>query len=340
MPIVYVSPREYARRNPQAPSVATILRRLKEQFTGGVQHYPGAKQQGNRFLIPIEVDGLPTPPTMITLAVWNQAGGVGKTTVTHNLGWILSSHGLKVLLVDFDPSQANLTTYCGLHSVTNNQTAEDALLKGSRLKPVEINPFLHVVPTNLQMALVERRLAPEPDAEYRLRNALEQVAGDYHICLIDCPPTLGLLNLMSSTAANYLLVPVTTKHKAMLGIGLIFHTLSEIRRYFNKTLMVLGIVPTAYARHNKHDQAILQAMHDLTANSRPSFTLFDPIPYSTDVTNASSQGLPLYEYAPKRPATVAFFALAQKLADLLGFKLKIGGAEVAVGAERNLEVVQ
>lgn len=323
MAILYVSPREYARRVPGAPSSATILRRLKEQFGGGVEHFPGAKVENGRYLIPLEVEGLPTTPTMITLAVWNQAGGVGKTTVTYNLGWILSNHGLKVLLIDFDPSQANLTTYCGLDNAAQNNTAQGALLQQAPLKPIPLTPFLHVVPANLQMAAVERLLAPEPDAEYRLRDALAPLAAEYHLCLVDCPPTLGLLNYMSSTAANHLLVPVTTKHKAMLGIGLIFQTLHHVKRYFNKGLTILGIVPTAYMAKNKHDQAVLGSLQHLSDESRPKVVLFDPIPNSTDVTNASAAGLPLFEYAPKRPVTKAFYRLAQKLCDLLGFNLTI-----------------
>jgi chromosome partitioning protein len=127
------------------------------------------------------------------IALFNQAGGVGKTTITQNLGYQLSTRGHKVLLIDLDP-QASLTTFMGVDPDTLDKTLFDSLVNE---EPLFILPSLHgmaLAPTNITLSAAEVQLVNLDFREVRLSEALDPIRNDYDFILIDCPPSLGLLS--------------------------------------------------------------------------------------------------------------------------------------------------
>ncbi|MER3481714.1 MAG: hypothetical protein C4327_14940 [Meiothermus sp.] len=247
---LWLTTEEYASRRGVSDA---YVRRL-----AGAGQIPGAEKRGGQWLIPVLEPG-PEETAMQTVAVFNQAGGVGKTTLTLNLGYHLAQRGLKVLLVDLDP-QATLTAFLGLAPSDLEATVYDALLRREGL-PIHKNlAGMDLVPSNILLAGAEQELVSALNREGRLRKALEEVRAAYDVALVDCPPSLGLLAILGLAAADYVVVPVQTHFKAYLGTDQLLRTVDGVRRELNPNLEVVGFVPMQYARGTQHDRDVLEAL--------------------------------------------------------------------------------
>lgn len=147
------------------------------------------------------------------IAVFNQAGGVAKTSVTQNLGYHLAQRKHRVLLIDIDP-QASLTTFMGLEPDDLEQSLYDALTGEEPLYIIKGLMRMDLAPTNLKLSAAEMELVNADLREMRLKTAIEPVQDNYDFILIDCPPSLGLLSYISLVAASHVLVPIETEFKA------------------------------------------------------------------------------------------------------------------------------
>jgi chromosome partitioning protein len=181
------------------------------------------------------------------VALANQKGGVGKTTTAINLGASLAACERRVLLIDLDP-QANATSGIGL-SKTDVQSIYPVILDGlplrSIIRPTEL-ATLHVAPSSVDLVGAEVELGTADNREFRLREAIEDVASEYDYILIDSPPSLGLLTVNGLTAADSVLVPMQCEYFAMEGISQLLNTIERVRGSLNPRLEVEGIALTMY----------------------------------------------------------------------------------------------
>jgi len=244
------------------------------------------------------------------LAVFNQAGGVGKTTVTMNVGYHLAEAGKRVLLLDMDP-QASLTTFMGVNPDKQEQTVYNALVDGV---PFPICHDLHsmdLAPSNEDLSAAERMLSDEVLKELTLKNVLEPISGNYDFILIDCPPSLGFLSISSLLAATHLLIPIETEYKALEGTKQLIKTIHKVRKG-NPLLSIAGIIPTIYNARLTQEKRNLEKIE----NTFKAATVFPAIPDRTDFANASQAHLPLALYAPNNPAIPVLQQIATKLGAL------------------------
>ena len=154
------------------------------------------------------------------IAVFNQSGGVSKTTLTMNLGYHLAQSQQSVLLVDMDP-QASLTTFMGLEPSELGKTVYEAILGE---EPLPIHQNIHgidMAPANINLSGAELELVVADMRDIRLKEALEPVIAQYQFILIDCPPSLGILSYISLVAATHVLIPIQTEYKALKGTELL-----------------------------------------------------------------------------------------------------------------------
>lgn len=223
------------------------------------------------------------------IALFNQAGGVSKTTVTHNLGYHLLDRGHRVLLVDLDP-QASLTTFMGLEPPDLEKTLYDALSKD---EPLQVHKDLKggdLAPANILLANSEQELIFAVQRELRLKDVLAPVKKRYDFILIDCPPSLGILSLIGLVAATHVLVPIETQYKAFKGTDSLLKTVARVQQKLNKALRIAGFVPTKHAARNTLNRQILEAMEEQLSPLAP---VFPPLPAATALADAAKKGLPL-----------------------------------------------
>lgn len=246
------------------------------------------------------------------IAVFNQAGGVAKTTLVHNLSYHLGQRQHRVLAIDMDP-QASLTTFMDFLPEELTATVYDAVVEQAPLPIQEDIYGVDLAPANINLSAAEGKLINEFSREDRLEAAIEPLQGDYDFILIDCPPSLGLLNILSLTAANYVLVPIQTQYKAFEGTNLLLGTVNKIRRKLNPELKIAGFVPTIHAAQNSQDVRALGAIQaELASMGR----IFSPVPRATAFADAAEQHQPLAKYAHRHPAIPVLDEIAAGLETL------------------------
>ncbi|NJM67645.1 MAG: ParA family protein [Acaryochloris sp. RU_4_1] len=238
------------------------------------------------------------------IALFNQSGGVGKTTLTMNLGYQLTVRGHQVLLIDMDP-QASLTTFMGFDLTEQDQTIYDVLISEEEAPiPILQAHLMHLSPANIILANAEQELVLAEQRELRLKEPISKFASHYDFILIDCPPSLGILSQISLIAATHVLVPIQTQFKALMGTDSLLKTIKKVQRRLNKSLAIAGFCPTMFATGNALDQRTLEAINEQLATIGHIFT---PIPRATALAEASEYGKPLALSPKKNAAVLAIF---------------------------------
>jgi chromosome partitioning protein len=201
-----------------------------------------------------------------TIAICNQKGGVGKTTLTINLAAALADLGQRVLAVDLDP-QGHLTEGVGLQecyldarptlydALTSKESVPIARLVQHRTKANE--PFA-VIPATYQLMLAEQALYMARNREHKLKTLLAQLDNQFDYVLIDCPPVLGNLTDNALNAARRVLIPIQAEATSVRALELLFDQIESVERGLNIEVRVLGVVPnmvqdSVMARRILHD---------------------------------------------------------------------------------------
>ena len=256
------------------------------------------------------------------IALFNMSGGVGKSTLTMNLGYHLAQDlGKRVLLLDMDP-QASLSTFVGISPFELKKTIYQCLVNQEELPILKNLIGCDLVPSNIYLAKAELQLASELRREYRLQDALNKVINKYDIVLIDCPPSLGLISINCLVAAKYLVIPIQTEYKSVEATINLLQTTYEIAQQVNPELKVAGAVPTMYDERTSQSRRALQTIEEMfvSLRSNKSFAdtiIFPAIPRRTDFANATSEHLPLAVYSPKHVAIEPIKKIADALSKLI-----------------------
>lgn len=245
------------------------------------------------------------------IAVANQKGGVGKTTTAVNLSAGLGILGKRVLLVDFDP-QGNATSGVGLDKGTLTPTVYEVILDGlapeAAIRATEYK--LDILPANIELAGAEIELAQAEAREFRLKKALDTVREAYDFILIDCPPSLGLLNLNSLTAADGLLMPIQCEFYALEGLTALLDTLKLVQESLNPGLTVAGVLLTMYDYRTNLSQQVVEEVRKYF----PDQVYETVIPRTVRLSEAPSYGMPAVFYDEKAKGTEVYMALAEEVA--------------------------
>ncbi|MDQ2973548.1 MAG: AAA family ATPase [bacterium] len=183
---------------------------------------------------------------MVTIAVLNQKGGVGKTTTAINVAAYAAKAGKKVLVVDLDP-QGNATSGLGLDKSKVERSLYDCMIGdvpvGDCIYETSQSE-VYLLPSSADLAALEIELAGKASRERQLKNTLSGLTFD--IILIDCPPSLGVLTINALTASDDVLVPVQTEFYALEGLSQLVDLIQRVKQGFNPDLRLLGVVLTMY----------------------------------------------------------------------------------------------
>jgi chromosome partitioning protein len=249
------------------------------------------------------------------IALFNQSGGVAKTTLTQNLGYHLAQRKktTRVLLVDMDP-QASLTTFMGIEPDTLDISIHQAIVDKQPL-PIVDEPIhgMDLVPADINLAAAELQLSGAISREYRLKNALEPILCNYDFILIDCPPSLGLLSILSLTAATHILVPVQCQFKSFKGTELLLSTVAQIHQNTNPELQFAGFIPTMLDGRTAQESRTVRAVQEQLSTIA---TVFPPIPKAIAFADASERRVPLAVFDKNHTAVNVLKKIASSLAKL------------------------
>ncbi len=264
-----------------------ILRSAVAEFAGSPEHREAI---GARSSVQPRVSG--EGPARI-IGVFNQSGGVGKTTLTRDVGYALHAQGFRVLLVDCDP-QATLTIFAGMQPESLSTTIYDAVLKKAAL-PIHNAWGLSLVPASIEWAYAEVELQKiSMGREKRLHAALAPYLNRFDFVILDCPPSLGQISYNALFASEELLIPVQAEYKGTMATRYLFDTIREVREFGNPNLEILGIVPTLLG-NNTQTRTMYQA---LVEQLGPHMRVFDPVRRLVAFSDASEQHLPVQLHKP------------------------------------------
>ena len=250
------------------------------------------------------------------VVVFNQKGGIGKTTTSVNLAVCLAALGRRVILVDLD-AQSNATTSVGLSSPA--ATGAYQLLRGEvdvthACRPTPY-PNLRLVAGSDDLSWADVEIAVKPDPQYVLERALATTPDDVDVVVIDCPPAFGILSVNASVAADVVILPVVPSPLALDGLHKAWWNIQRVRTHFNRDLDTMGILFTMTEES--------ELMHRLTEAIMASFggrVLPVMIPRDLKVIEAAARDLPLVVLDPDAPAAVAYERLAELVLSRLIWK--------------------
>jgi chromosome partitioning protein len=251
------------------------------------------------------------------IAIFNQKGGVGKTTTNINLAACLAMKGKKILIVDIDP-QGNTTSGMGISKKGLAKTMYEVLID-DKLEPKDaILPTnvkgLDIIPASVQLAGAEIELVQLEGREKRLKKALDKIKSDYDYIFIDCPPSLGLLTINSLTAVDSVLVPIQCEFYALEGVSQLVSTIELVKKSLNTQLEIQGVILSMFdGRTNLSIQVVEEVKKYFKEKVYTTV-----IPRNVRLAEAPSYGLPITQYDPKSRGAEAYNEFAEEFLELEG----------------------
>ena len=243
------------------------------------------------------------------IAIFNQKGGVGKTTTNINLAACLALKNKKILVLDIDP-QGNTTSGLGISKKTLENTSYEHLINDAMDPMTAILSTgiknLDILPASVDLAGAEIELVQLEGREKRLKKALNQIRGAYDYIFIDCPPSLGLLTINALTAVDSVLIPIQCEFYALEGVSQLISTIELVRKSLNPALQIEGVILSMFDGRTNLSIQVVEEVKKYFGNKLYSTV----IPRNVRLAEAPSFGMPITTYDPKSKGAVAYQAFA------------------------------
>ncbi|MDF3048174.1 MAG: cobQ/CobB/MinD/ParA nucleotide binding domain protein [Candidatus Midichloriaceae bacterium] len=247
------------------------------------------------------------------IAIANQKGGVGKTTTSVNLATATAAIGKKTLIIDLDP-QGNASTGLGIDNHSRRVGAYEVIIGQSNAKDAIQNtiiPKLDIIPANVNLAAAEIELINVNSREFLLKKILHDDLKEdsYEVIIIDCPPSLGLLTINALVAATGIIIPLQCEFFALEGLVHLMNTVNLIKKSYNPSLQIDGIVLTMMDKRNRLS---LLVEADVRATFK-NLVFETTIPRNIRLSEAPSHGKPALIYDSKCLGSVSYMMLAREV---------------------------
>lgn len=276
---------------------------------------------------------------MRTIAIINQKGGCGKTTTSINLAACLARLGEKTLLVDMDP-QGHCAVGLAVPEDQIERTIFDTMIEPSDGRVAKVSEVVwqiasdfDLAPSNIKLAAFEQVFAGRTGREERLLKALDPAGSSYKWCIIDCPPSVGLLTFNALRAADEVIVPVETGFFSLHGLAKMMDTLDVMRQQLGRDISV-RVLPTLYDTRTKLAREVLSELRARFGE----YMMQSTVNFNTKLKEAASFGQPITEYDPGSRGYKDFVSLARELMGQRPAEVEL--AVKSDGLSRPAELVQ
>ncbi len=245
------------------------------------------------------------------ISIFNQKGGVGKTTTNVNLCAALALKGKKVLSIDIDP-QGNSTSGFGIDKNSLKETIYDILIED-----IDINKVVHeteienldLIPSNTQLAGAEIELTNTKHREKTLKEKINLLDKEYDFIIIDCPPSLGLLSLNALTVSNTVLIPIQCEYYSLEGVGQLIDTVKLVKKTLNPKLDIEGVLLNMYDGRTNLSAQVVEEVKKYFKNK----VYKTVIPRNVRLAEAPSFGQPIMLYDENSKGSEAYMKLSEEL---------------------------
>ena len=245
-----------------------------------------------------------------TIAIFNQKGGVGKTTTNINLCSYLASWGKKILTIDIDP-QGNTTSGIGMDKKNIKLSVYDVIIGDVEAKKAVLKtPIenLYIIPSTVELAGAEIELTEVDKREIKLREALKSLDDEYDFIFIDCPPSLGLLTVNALAAVDSVIIPIQCEFYALEGVGQLIKTIQLIKKGLNPSLEIQGVVLCMFDGRTNLSTAVVDEVKKFFKGK----VYNTMIPRNIRLAESPSYGQPIMVYDPKCKGAEAYEELARE----------------------------
>ena len=248
---------------------------------------------------------------MKTICIFNQKGGVGKTTTNINLCAYLAMEGYRVLTIDIDP-QGNTTSGLGLDKNSLDFSMYDVLVSDTTIKESIIKSDLvqnlSIAPSTMELAGAEVELINKEIREKIMKDKLKEIEDEYDYVFIDCPPSLGVLTINALSCADSVLIPIQCEFYALEGVSQLMSTVQLVKKSLNKKLDIEGVIMTMFDFRTNLSNEVLKEVQKFFNEKVYKTT----IPRNVRLAEAPSFGLPIMLYDEKCKGAEAYVNLTKE----------------------------
>lgn len=244
------------------------------------------------------------------IAIFNQKGGVGKTTININLSACIAKKRKKVLVIDIDP-QGNTTSGLGIDRSEIEYTLYDCLIDNIDTQKAVNSTYmknLDIIASDVELSGAEIEIATKENRETILKNKIDEVKDNYDYIFIDCPPSLGILTINALAAVDSVIIPIQCEYYALVGVSQLMDTIKLIKKSINKNIKIEGVVMNMFDGRTILSKQVVEQVRTYFKD----YVFETMIPRNVRLAESPSFGLAITDFDAKSKGAQAYTALANE----------------------------